>query len=119
LRRFAPDVYASGFRVKPGMTTHFFASPGVGFGIARRNPIFVLWRLVEARPAMAEKGASSKKNFVIPGLTRNPVRQSNLAALRTGENDSGFQIKSGMTSVFFASPGVGFDIARRNPQKQA
>jgi hypothetical protein len=36
LRRFAPEVYESGFRVKPGMTRgffdcgHFFASSGVG-----------------------------------------------------------------------------------------
>jgi hypothetical protein len=35
LRRFAPEFYNSGFRVKPGMTIHFFddghffASPGV------------------------------------------------------------------------------------------
>ncbi|MDR1710118.1 MAG: hypothetical protein LBS70_10415 [Candidatus Accumulibacter sp.] len=37
LRRFAPEVYVSGFRVEPAMTTHFFASPGVGFGIARQG----------------------------------------------------------------------------------
>jgi hypothetical protein len=39
------------------------------------------------------------KALVIPGLTRNPVRFSNYknAALRAGENDSGFRIKSGMT----------------------
>jgi hypothetical protein len=41
LRRFAPEVYDSGFRVKPGMTRIFFASPGVGFGIARRIPLFL------------------------------------------------------------------------------
>jgi hypothetical protein len=28
LRRFAPEVYVSGFRVEPAMTSVFFASPG-------------------------------------------------------------------------------------------
>jgi hypothetical protein len=37
LRRFAPEVYVSGFRVKPGMTRVFGVSPGVGFGIAWRS----------------------------------------------------------------------------------
>jgi hypothetical protein len=39
----------------------------------------------------------------------------NLAALRAGENESGFRIKSGMTGFFFVSPGVGLGIARRSP----
>jgi hypothetical protein len=45
-------------------------------------------------------------------LTRNPVRQSNFAALRAEKNDSGFRVKPGMTTHFsdnapsFASPGV-------------
>jgi hypothetical protein len=45
-------------------------------------------------------------------LTRNPVRHSNLAALRAGENNSGFRVKPGMTRYIFdcapsfASPGM-------------
>jgi hypothetical protein len=43
LRRFAPKFYDSGFRVKPGMTTHFFddgifsASPGVPPATRRKS----------------------------------------------------------------------------------
>jgi hypothetical protein len=48
-------------------------------------------------PGEAKKKPPSKKRFVIPGLTRNPVRHSNLAALRAGKNDSGFRVKPGMT----------------------
>ncbi|MDR1708135.1 MAG: hypothetical protein LBS70_00235, partial [Candidatus Accumulibacter sp.] len=51
-------------------------------------------------PGEAKKWPQSKKPFVIPGLTRNPVRQSNLAALRAGENDSGFRVKPGMTKCW-------------------
>jgi hypothetical protein len=37
LRRFAPELYVSEFRIKSGMTSVCLASPGVGFGIARRR----------------------------------------------------------------------------------
>jgi hypothetical protein len=97
------------------MTTHFFASPGVGFGFARRNPRKTGMRRIRAgeknrrtfvrptkpsakpAPGEAKKKPPSKKPFVIPGLTRNPVRQSNLAALRAGENNSGFRVNPGMS----------------------
>jgi hypothetical protein len=76
------------------------------------------------------------QNLVIPGLTRNPVRQSNFknAELRASGDRrqkfmrrvraefyvSGFRVEPAMTNhffdggLFFVSPGVGFGVARRS-----
>jgi hypothetical protein len=66
LRRFAPEVYVSGFRVKPGMTTQFFASPGVGFGVARRG----LWGRSAKSPSACALHADRRANTVRPYIAR-------------------------------------------------